>query len=102
MEQNYNEQKTSDAKNEKSKKVMSIILSVIFILIGTLLYYPTVSQRKWDSLDNLMILFNHAIVGYLLALIICVVMNKIMFENQSDVDECNALIEKIKEAGSTW
>jgi hypothetical protein len=82
LEKNSNEQKNTNIENEKPKKIMSRILSIIFILVGTLLCYPTITQRKLDSSDNLAILFSNAIIAYLLALIICVVRNKIFFKGK--------------------
>ncbi len=82
MEKSPNEQKNTNIKNEKPKKIMTGILSVIFILVGTLLCYPTVTQRKLDSSDNLAILFSNAIIAYLLPLIICVIRNKVLFKKK--------------------
>ncbi|WPC40549.1 hypothetical protein [Clostridium sp. JS66] len=82
MEQNTNEQKNTNIKREKAKKIISKILSSALILMGTLMLYPTVTQRKEGYNENIkMFLINVAAV-YLLTLIVYLIRKKISFKKK--------------------
>lgn len=84
MEQNTNEQKNTYIKKEKAKKIISKILSGALILMGTLMLYPTVTQRKEGYNENIKIFFTRVIVVYLLALIVCLIRKKIAFKGKKN------------------
>ncbi|NMM62384.1 hypothetical protein HBE96_06715 [Clostridium sp. P21] len=85
MEQNTNEQETVNTKKENGKKIISRILSIALILIGTLMLYPTVTQRREGSNNNFMIFIHNAIIVYLLTLVVYVIRNKIFFKGKKKV-----------------